>query len=367
MILANNLKRQYDLYAPEFEQKALEVLRKGWYVLGEEVSAFENEFAEWVGAKYCVGLGSGLDALWISFRLIGIQPGDEVIVSSNAYIACVMGITMNGGTPVFVESDQYLNMDASQIEAAVTPRTKAILAVHLFGQCCDMTEIMRVAEKYDLQVIEDCAQAHGNHWQGKTAGTFGKIGCFSFYPTKGCGAFGDGGAIVTDDEELARKFRVFRNYGSEKKYYNSVVGTNSRLDELQAGLLRVRLSHMDELNADRMRMAEYYSASICNPLIKTPLVRPGADCVWHQYVIRAQHRDALISFLKNREIGTVIHYPIPPYLSEAYAYLNIPKGSFPYTEKAAGEVLSLPMYNGMTAAEQDAVIAALNDFRGDLQ
>ena len=363
-IMANNLQRQFEIYAPEFEQKAVEILRSGWYVLGKEVSAFEREFADWTGAKYCVGLGSGLDALWISFRLLGIGPGDEVIVSSNAYIACVMGITMNGGTPVFIESDQYYNIDASRIEAAITPRTKAILAVHLFGQCCDMTEIMRIAEKYDLQVVEDCAQAHGNHWQGKTAGTFGRIGCFSFYPTKGCGAFGDGGAIITDDKDLADKFRIFRNYGSEKKYYNSMVGTNSRLDEIQAGLLRVRLSHMDDLNAERVRLAQRYSEGIRNPLIRTPEVRPGADSTWHQYVIRCPERSALIDFLNSREIGTIIHYPIPPYLSEAYAYLGIQKGSFPYTEKAADEVLSLPMFNGMTEDEQDCVIRALNEFEG---
>ena len=360
--MANDLKRQFDLFAPEFEQKALEVLRKGWYVLGEEVSAFEQEFADWIGAKYCVGLGSGLDALWISFRLLGIRPGDEVIVSSNAYIACVMGITMNGGTPVFVDSDCYLNIDASKIEAAITSRTKAILAVHLFGQTCDMTEIMRIAEKYNLQVVEDCAQAHGNHWQGRTAGTFGVAGCFSFYPTKGCGAFGDGGAVVTDDAELARKFRIFRNYGSEKKYYNSMLGTNSRLDEIQAGLLRVRLSHMQDLNAERQHLAECYSKGINNPLIEKPSVRPGADSVWHQYVIRCPYRTELIEYLNRYEIGSIIHYPIPPYLSEAYAYLGIPEGSFPCTEKAAGEVLSLPLYNGMTEAEQNYVIQVLNNF-----
>ena len=362
---ANNLQRQYELYAPEFERKALEVLRSGWYVLGGEVAAFEKEFASWVGAKYCVGLASGLDALWISFRLLGIGPGDEVIVSSNAYIACVMGITMNGASPVFVESDQYLNIDAAAIEKAVTSRTKAILAVHLFGQSCDMTEIMRIAEKYGLQVVEDCAQSHGNHWQGKTVGTFGKIGCFSFYPTKGCGAFGDGGAVVTDDEELARRFRVFRNYGSEKKYYNEVVGSNSRLDELQAGLLRVRLSHMDELNDERCRLASRYSAEIPNPLIRCPEVRPGADSTWHQYVIRCEKRDSLIEYLDRHEIGTVIHYPIPPYLSDAYACLGISRGAFPYTEKAAEEVLSLPMYNGMTEEEQQYVIRVLNSFTGE--
>ncbi len=361
-IMANNLKRQYDLFASEFEQKALDVLRGGWYVLGKEVSAFEKEFAEWIGGGYCVGLASGLDALWISLRLLGIGPGDEVIVSSNAYIACVMAITMNGASPVFVDSDRYFNIDASKIESVITSRTKAIMAVHLFGQTCDMTEIMRIADKYDLQVVEDCAQSHGNHWMGKTAGTFGRVGCFSFYPTKGCGAFGDAGAIVTDDAELARSFRVFRNYGSEKKYYNSMVGSNSRLDELQAGLLRVRLSHMDQLNAERVRLAARYTAGIQNPLIQTPEIRPGADCTWHQYVIRSPQREALIGHLNRHEIGSIIHYPIPPYLSEAYAGLGIRRGAFPCTEQAADEVLSLPMYNGMTEEEQTFVIQALNTF-----
>ena len=363
-ILANNLKRQYELYAEEFEAKALEVLRGGWYILGEEVSSFEREFADWVGTKYCVGLASGLDALCIALKLLGIGPGDEVIVSSNAYIACVLSITNNCARPVFIESDQYFNIDADRVEAAITPRTKAILAVHLFGQTCDMTALTQIARKYDLKLVEDCAQAHGNHWQGKTAGTFGDAACFSFYPTKGCGAFGDGGAILTDDAELAEKIRIYRNYGSEKKYYNSMMGTNSRLDELQAGLLRVRLSHMDELNAERVRLAERYSAEIQNPLIRLPEVRPGADSSWHQYVIRCEQRDALIPFLAERGIGTIIHYPIPPYLSEAYQWLEIPRGSFPFTEKAADEVLSLPMYNGMTDAEQEWVIRALNEFDG---
>ena len=364
-ILANNLKRQYELYAPEFEAKALEVLRSGWYILGNEVRSFEEEFASWIGAKYCIGLGSGLDALWISLKLLGIGPDDEVIVSSNAYIACVMAITINGAKPVFVESDRYFNMDAGQVEAAVTEKTKAILAVHLFGQTCDMTVLKEIADKHHLKLIEDCAQSHGNHWNGETAGTIGDAGCFSFYPTKGCGAFGDGGAIVTDNEELAQKIRIFRNYGSEKKYYNSMIGTNSRLDELQAGLLRVRLSHMDELNNERNKLAEHYTDEIKNPLIRLPEVRPGADCTWHQYVIRSEHREALIEYLAKKNIGTIIHYPIPPYLSEAYRELGIPAGTFPYTERAAREVLSLPMYNGMTEAEQKYVIEALNSFHGD--
>lgn len=365
MIMPNNLKRQYDLYADEYREKAIQVLDSGWYILGKEVEAFEKEWADYVGAKYCVGLASGLDALWISFRLLNIGQGDEVIVCSNAYIACVMGITINGATPVFVEPDQYDNIDAEKIEEAITPRTKAILAVHLYGQACDMGRIMEIAGKRGLKVVEDCAQSHGNHWKDKTVGTFGDIGCFSFYPSKGCGAFGDGGCIVTDNEELAKKFRVFRNYGSEKRYHNMMVGSNSRLDELQAGLLRIKLKHLDELNAERVLIAKRYDREISNPLVQKPLIRPHADSTWHQYVVHVPgHRDQLMDYLKEKGIGTLIHYPIPPHLSEAYAYLGYKEGSFPVAEQYAKEILSLPIYNGMYPEEQDEVIRAVNEFRG---
>jgi len=360
--MQNNLKRQYELYASEYEAQALAVLRNGWYILGKEVTAFEEEWAAYIGAKHCVGLASGLDALWISFRLLGIGAGDEVIVSANAYVACVMGITMNGATPVFVEPDEYENIDGDKIEAAITSRTKAILAVHLFGQACDMSKVMDIARRHSLRVVEDCAQSHGNKWMGQTVGTFGDIGCFSFYPSKGCGAFGDAGAIVTNSDELDRRFRVFRNYGSEKRYYNEVVGTNSRLDELQAGLLRVKLRHLEEFNAERCRLAEKYSDKICSPHIIKPAVRPGADSTWHQYVIHSDKRDELIEYLKVSGIATLIHYPIPPHLSEAYAYLGKKPGDYPITERAANEVLSLPMYNGMTEEEQDYVIRIINGF-----
>lgn len=362
MIMPNNLGRQYSLHVKEYEEKALEVLRSGWYILGKEVSAFEEEWARYIGAKYCVGLASGLDALWISFRLLGIHEGDEVIVSANAYIACVMGITMNGASPVFVEPDQYDNIDADKIEAAITPRTKAILAVHLYGQSCDMTKIMQIAKKHHLLVVEDCAQSHGNKWNGQTVGTFGDVGCFSFYPSKGCGAFGDAGCIVTDDEALAQKFRVFRNYGSEKRYYNQVVGCNSRLDELQAGLLRVKLSHLDQFNEERRRIAERYYSGITNPIVQLPKVRPGSDSTWHQFVIHTKRRDELMEYLRSKEIGTLIHYPIPPHLSEAYQYLGKKRGDYPIAETYADEVLSLPMYNGMTEEEQEYVMDAINRF-----
>lgn len=364
IIMPNNLGRQYGLHAEEYKEKACEVLDSGWYILGKEVAAFEEEWASYIGSKYCVGLASGLDALWISFRLLNIGVGDEVIVCANAYIACVMGITMSGATPVFVEPDEYDNINADKIEAVITDKTKAILAVHLYGQACDMTKIMNLAKKYNLRVIEDCAQSHGNHWKDQTVGTFGDVGCFSFYPSKGCGAFGDAGCIVTDNEELARIFRIFRNYGSEKRYYNMMVGSNSRLDELQAGLLRVKLRHLNELNRERCEIAERYYRGIKNPLIQFPQIRPGADSTWHQFVVHVSgYRDELMDYLKKHEIGTLIHYPIPPHLSEAYAYLGHKKGDFPIAEQYANEVLSLPMYNGMTEEEQMIVINTINEFK----
>jgi len=362
-ILANNLKRQYDLYAADYEAKALEVLRSGWYILGNEVKSFEKEFAEYIGSKYCVGLASGLDALWIAFRTLNIGAGDEVVVCSNAYIACVMGITMNGATPVFVEPDEYDNIDADKIEASLTPNTKAILAVHLYGQSCDMTKIMDIAKKHDLKVVEDCAQAHGTTWNGKTCGTFGDISCFSFYPTKGLGAFGDAGAILTDNEEYADFVRMFRNYGSKVHYQNEVVGANSRLDELQAGLLRVKLTHLDEFNEERCRLADRYNREIKNPYIVPLKTRPGSNNTWHQYEIHSPYRDELIEYLKSFEIGTIIHYPIPPHLSNAYAYLGYTKGDFPIAEAKANDILSLPFYNGMSEEELSFVIEKLNQFK----
>lgn len=365
MIKANDLKRQFDLYAEEYKKKACEVLESGWYILGNELASFENEWASYVGTKYCVGLASGLDALWIGFKVLGITYGDEVIVCSNSYIACVMGITINGATPVFVEPDEYDNIDANKIEMAITKKTKAILAVHLYGQSCDMTKIMAIAKKYNLKVVEDCAQSHGNHWHGQTVGSFGDIGCFSFYPSKGCGAFGDGGCITTNNKDIAEKIRIFRNYGSEKRYHNKIVGTNSRLDELQAGLLRIKLKHLSELNNERCMIAKRYQKEIINPLIKKPLVRPGADSTWHQYVIHVQKgkRDDLIKYLENKGIGTLIHYPIPPHLSEAYSYLGYRIGDFPIAELYASEVLSLPMFNGMTVEEQSYIIETINSFK----
>lgn len=361
-IMPNRLDRGFFKYREEFEAKALEVLRSGRYVLGGEVEDFEREFASYVGAAHCVGLASGLDALWLAFRVLGIGAGDEVIVQANTYIASVMGITINGAVPVFVEPDEYYNIDVEQIEDRITDRTKAVLIVHLYGQASHMEPIVTLCRKYRLKLIEDCAQSHGARYGGQTTGTFGDIGCFSFYPSKNLGAFGDGGAIVTNDAKIAADMRMYRNYGSEKRYYNKVVGANSRLDELQAGLLRVRLRHMDEITRERCRLAERYNRELCNSALLLPQVRENADNVWHQYVIRCEQRKELIRYLDEQGIGSIIHYPIPPHLSEAYEYLGFGRGSFPITERYADTVLSIPMYNGMTQEEQGIVIAALNGF-----
>lgn len=361
-IMTNRLDRGFYKYQDEFEKKALEVLRSGWYVLGKEVTAFEEEFAAYIGARYCVGVANGLDALYLAFRALGIGAGDEVIVQGNTYIASVMGITMNGATPVFVEPDEYYGIDADKIEEKITGKTKAVLAVHLYGQSCEMDKVADLCQKYGLRLVEDCAQSHGSEYNGRTTGTFGDIGCFSFYPSKNLGCFGDGGAVVTNDERIASDIKMYRNYGSEKRYYNKVVGVNSRLDEIQAGLLRVRLKHMEELTEERRELAGNYLDGLKNKKISLPRQRNNATHVWHQFVIRTKNRQKLIDYLNSLEIGTIIHYPIPPHLAEAYQYLGLRAGDLPLTEEYADEVLSIPMYNGMTPEEQGCVIEAINRY-----
>lgn len=360
-IEANRMDLGYQKYRSEYVEKAVRILDSGWYVLGTEVNSFETEFAEYVGTKYCVGLASGLDALWLAFKILGIGQGDEVIVPANTYIASVMGITINDATPIFVEPNQFYNIDVDEIEKKITKRTKAILVVHLYGQAAQMRRIMQIAKRHNLKVVEDCAQAHGALCDGQMVGTFGDIGCFSFYPSKNLGAFGDGGAITTNDETIANDFKMYRNYGSEKRYYNKVVGANSRLDELQAGLLRVKLVHLDELNEERLQLCDNYLKGIVNPAFLLPEVDQDVTTVWHQFVIRCKERNKLIQYLKDHNIGSIIHYPIPPHLSEAYQYLGYRVGDFPITEQYADEVLSLPLYQGM-GAEQNRVIEILNSF-----
>lgn len=360
-VFPNRLDRGFYQYQEEFENKAIEVLRSGQYILGKEVEEFEKEFADYTGTKYCVGLASGLDALWLAFRILGIGKGDEVIVQGNTYIASVMGITINGATPIFVEPNCYYNIDVDKIEEKISDRTKAILVVHLYGQASQMGKIKELAQKYQLRIVEDCAQAHGAMFKGEQVGSFGDVGCFSFYPSKNLGAFGDGGAIVTNDKELDRLFRIYRNYGSERKYYNCVIGANSRLDELQAGLLRVKLRHIQEINQEREQICKKYLSCICNEKILLPQIDDDVTTVWHQFVVRCQERDKLIDYLSQNGIGSSIHYPIPPHMSEAYKDLGIKPGTLPVTEKYANEVLSLPLYNGM-GIEQDKVIETINKF-----
>lgn len=362
-IMPNRMDRGFYQYQKEFEDKALEVLRSGWYVLGKEVSSFEKEFAAYVGTQHCVGLASGLDALWIAFRLLHIGEGDEVLVQGNTYIASVMGVTMNGATPVFIEPDKHYGMDPDKIEQSITDKTKAILVTHLYGMASRMDEIVAICKKYNLRLVEDCAQSHGACFNGKMTGSFGDIGCFSFYPSKNLGAFGEGGAITTNNEDIDKACRTFRNYGSQKRYYNEVVGTNSRLDEIQAGLLRVRLSHLNESTNEKRRIAERYNKELNNPKINLPMLADGATCVWHQYVITCDERDRLVEYLNEKEIGTIIHYPVPPHLQECYKYLGHKEGDFPITEKLAKTVLSIPMYNGMTDEEQKYVIDSINEFK----
>lgn len=357
------LGRQFKLYQEEYEAAALRVLRSGWYVLGPEVESFEQSFASYVGRKYCVGVGSGLDALTLSVRALGIGSGDEVIVPANTYIATVLAITANGATPVFVEPDMYFTLDAARIEAAITERTKAIMVVHLYGQAAQMDAICRIAKAHGLHLIEDCAQSHGAKFDGTMTGAFGDAGCFSFYPTKNLGAFGDAGAVVTDDAELAKTLRMLRNYGSEKKYHNKILGVNSRLDELQAALLHTKLGHLAELIAERERIAAAYLGDIQNPAIRLPKLRRNANHVWHQFVIQTEDRDGFQKYLSERGIQTVIHYPIPPHLAECYQYLGHKAGDYPVAEHMAKTVLSLPMFNGMREEEVQYVVDLVNAYR----
>lgn len=359
-----SLKRAYDLYAEEYEQAALRALRSGWYILGKELESFEQNFAAFTGSRHCVGVGNGQEALILAVRALGIGAGDEVITQANGYIASVLGITENGATPVFVEPDAFFGLDADKIEAAITPKTKAILCVHLYGQSCDMGKIAAIAEKHSLYLIEDCAQSHGARWNGKMTGTFGHIGCFSFYPTKPIGAMGDAGACVTDDARLADRLMKLRNYGSGKKYVNEITGVNSRLDELQAAMLQVALKHFEDGVARRAEIAGAYLTKIQNPLVKLPQVRPEANHVWHVFALLCPRRDKLMAYLAEQGIKTSIHYPIPPHLQQCYAYLGHKAGEYPIAQAHASQLLSLPIYNGMPQEDVDAVIAAVNRFEG---
>ena len=339
------------------------VFERSWYIDGAEDKAFEEAFATFCNMDYCVGCGNGLDALLLVLKAWGIGQDDEVIVPSNTYIATALAVTYVGATPVFVEPDiRTYNIDPTLIEAKITPKTKAIMPVHLYGQACDMDPIMAIAKKHNLYVLEDCAQAHGATYKGKVIGSFGDAAGFSFYPGKNLGALGDAGATVTNDKALADKVRALGNYGSDYKYHHIYKGNNSRLDELQAAFLAAKLPTMDKVNENRRYIADRYLKGIKNPKIVLPYVPEYAVPVWHVFAIRCKERDALAAYLTEKEIGINKHYPIPMHLQDCYKDLGIREGELPIAEEISATELSIPMYYGMTEEEIDYVIKAINEF-----
>lgn len=340
------------------------VYTRSWYIGGQEDETFEKSFAQYCTTNYCVGVGNGLDALMLSLKALGIGVGDEVIVPSNTYIATALAVTYVGATPVFVEPDiKTFNIDSTKIEAAITKKTKAIMPVHLYGQACDMDSIMEISKKHKLYVIEDCAQAHGATYKGKKIGSFGDVAGFSFYPGKNLGALGDAGAIVTNNKDLADMVRALGNYGSDYKYHHIYQGNNSRLDEMQAAFLTVKLCHLERMNIERRRIAQCYLDRIRNTEIILPYVNPDCIPVWHIFGIRCKRREELEAFLKVKGIGTNKHYPIPIHLQQCYKDLGFVKGDFPIAEEISSTELSIPMYYGMTDEEIQYVIDAMNDFK----
>lgn len=345
------------------------VLQSGYFILGQEVTQFEAEFAAYCNTGHAVGVANGLDAIFLLLKAYGVGPGDEVIVPSNTYIATWLAASQCGATPVPVEPDEAtFNLDPARIEAAITSRTKAIVAVHLYGQAADMDPINEIAQRHGLKVIEDGAQAHGALYKGRKVGSLGDAAAFSFYPGKNLGALGDGGAITTNDPAIAEAVKVLRNYGSRVKYHNEVLGSNSRLDELQAAFLRAKLPLLDAGNAQRQAIAAYYKQELAGcPGVMLPDVPVWADPVWHLFVIRFPQRDALARALGAAGIGTVIHYPVPPHLQPCYAELGFTTGSFPIAEAIHHEVLSLPSGPTMTLDEAAKVVATIRSAAAQLE
>ncbi len=365
MIPVNELVRGYRLYEEEYNEKAVSVLRSGWYILGKEVEAFEAEFAQALGEDcYCAGVDNGLNAIQLGLHACGIGPGDEVIVQANGYIATMLGITQNGGIPVFVEPDKYHNMDPDRIEAAITDKTKGVLVTHLYGQATRMEQIVAVCKKHNLMLFEDCAQSHFASYKGTNTGLFGDAGFFSFYPTKNLGCFGDGGGVVSRSKELIDKIKVLRNYGTDYKYHNIVPGFNSRLDEMQAGLLRVKLSHMGELLANRRKIAEAYLDGIHNPRIRMPEIVEGAVPIWYQFVINVEDQAGFRKYMLDHGVQTDVHFPTPPHLQPALAYLGHKEGDFPVAERDCKTVVSLPMMDYLSDDEIRTVIEVANAYEG---
>lgn len=354
-----DVRKAYEELKEEVDAAVQRVLTSGWYLLGEEIDGFEREFAAYCGVKHCIGVANGLDALHLILRAMGVRAGDEVIVPSNTYIATWLAVSYTGATPVPIEprEDSY-NLSPELISQAITPRTKAIIAVHLYGQPAEMDRINEVAKQHHLKVIEDSAQAQGARYHGKRTGGLADAAAFSFYPGKNLGALGDAGAVTTDDDHLAENVRLLRNYGSKVKYQHVVKGFNSRLDEIQAAVLRVKLQHLDEWNDRRKRVADFYLEHLNTTHLVLPCVPRHIDPAWHLFVIRTRHRVEVQEHLSRNGIGTLIHYPTPPHLQPAYADLSYAHGSFAISEAMAGQVLSLPMGPHISVAELECVVAA---------
>lgn len=362
MVPFADLKAQQDLLAQELNEAIQRVMTRSWFILGEELEAFEAEFATYCGVKHCVGVGSGTEALHLALRACGVGPGDEVITVSHSFIATALAIIWTGATPVFVdiESESY-TIDPAQIARAITPKTRAVLPVHLYGQCADMDPILAVATEHKLYVVEDAAQAHGTFYKGKKAGSIGHLGCFSFYPTKNLGACGDAGAVVTSDPQLDRKLRMLRNYGQSSKYYHDSIGFNSRLDEIQAAILRSKLPHLDAWNKRRCIAAEYYLTAL-ETRFSPPTTK--LDCVpnYHLFVIQSDNRDSLQHYLSRRGIETLTHYPVPIHRQIAFRDFPHRNGDLFVTERTAQRVLSLPMFSTISGEQLAHVSACVNSF-----
>ncbi len=358
-----DLQQTYLELKNDLDGAALRVMASGWYLLSTELESFERDFAAYLGVKHCIGMGNGLDALHLTLRAMDIGPGDEVIVPSNTYIASWLAVTYAGATPVPVEPDERTyNIDPAGIEAAITSRTKAVMPVHLYGQPADMDPILDIARRHGLKVLEDAAQAHGACYKGKHAGGLGDAAGWSFYPGKNLGAFGDGGAVTTDNDQLAEWLRMLRNYGSRTKYINEIAGFNSRLDEVQAAVLSVKLRHLEEWNRRRQRIAAFYLRELKDTGLLLPYVPGWAEPVWHLFVVRSKHRDALQKHLQQAGIQTLVHYPVPPHLQDAYREMSLSAGDLPISEAIHREVLSLPIGPHLTEAQASAVVQAVRQF-----
>ncbi|MGB9652488.1 MAG: DegT/DnrJ/EryC1/StrS family aminotransferase [Candidatus Cybelea sp.] len=354
-----DLKAQFRAIRAEVVPRVMEVMEEATFILGPDVAAFEENFATYVGARYSVGVESGTAALQFALEALGIGDGDDVIVPANSYIASALAVSATGARPVLVDADENYLIDIGRCDAAVTPRTKAIMPVHLYGQAVPMDAVEAFAHRHGLYVIEDASQAHGARWNGRCVGSFGDVGCFSFYPGKNLGAYGDGGAIVTNDAELVQRLRLLRDFGQRKKYEHLIKGGNCRLDSIQAAVLDVKLRHLDEWNEARRRHAAAYDARLSKIGIEPPPCLRAEGHVYHLYVIEVENRDRVAAALRERGIATGIHYPIPIHLQPAYADMQLGRGTFPLTERSAGRILSLPMFPELTQEQIELVTDAL--------